>query len=104
MLHFKFVRDTMRANTDIVLLVVDSSDREMIEEARAHLEEARAAFPGKTIKVMANKQDRDNAARPDEVAAWLGVERAIGISTLDHQACRRVMAEILSAYTRSTQS
>ncbi|MHA1248180.1 MAG: ADP-ribosylation factor-like protein [Candidatus Thorarchaeota archaeon] len=104
MLHFKFVRDTMRVNTDIVLLVVDSSDKEMIEEAIAHLEEARAAFPGKTIEVIANKQDRDDAARPDEVAAWLGVERAIGMSTLDHQACRRVMAEILSAHAGSTQN
>ncbi|MHA1859269.1 MAG: ADP-ribosylation factor-like protein [Candidatus Thorarchaeota archaeon] len=104
MLHFKFVRDTMRVNTDIVLLVVDSSDKEIVEEAIAHLKEARAAFSGKTIVVIANKQDRDDAASPDEVAAWLGVERAIGMSTLDHQACRRVVAEILSAHASSTQN
>ncbi len=103
MLHFKFVRDTMRSGTNVVLLVVDSSDRDNIKDALAHLDEARTSFGGVDIVVLANKQDREDAAPPEEVARWLGVDRTIGVSAKDAEQCRRLLATILHECVASHQ-
>ena len=78
-LHFQFVRDSMRTNTDGVLVIVDSSDYGMIGDACAILAETLASFSEIPLEVIANKQDRDDAASPEEVAKWLGVDKATGM-------------------------
>jgi len=96
MLHYKFVRDTMRSGTNLVLLVVDSCNRDMIKDAITHLEEVHTSFGSSVnVVVIANKQDRENAADPEEVAQWLGVEQAIGMTTKDPEDCREKIVTIL---------
>ncbi len=94
-LHFKFVRDTMRMNTDGVLMIVDSSDYGMIGDASAILAETIAAFGDIPLEVIANKQDRNDAASPEEVATWLGVEKATGMCAKDHESAREALIRLL---------
>ncbi len=94
-LHFKFVRDTMRANTDGVLMIVDSSDYGKIGDASAILAETTAAFGDIPLEVIANKQDRNDAATPEEVASWLGVAAATGISGKDHEMAKDALVRLL---------
>ncbi|MFW9919684.1 MAG: ADP-ribosylation factor-like protein [Candidatus Thorarchaeota archaeon] len=94
-LHFKFVRDTMRVNTDGVLLVVDSSDPGMIGEACAIFAETEAAFGEIPTVVIANKQDRDDAVDPDSVALWLGIPSAKGMSARDRESCKDALSILL---------
>ncbi len=85
-LHFKFVRDTMRMNTDGVLMIVDSSDPGMIGDACAILAESRASFGDIPIVTVANKQDRSDAVQPAVVADWLGIEHAVGMSAKNNES------------------
>ncbi len=94
-LQFKFVRDTMRRNTDGVLLIVDSSDYGMIGDACAILAESVGAFPDIPIAVIANKQDRDDAADPADVATWLGVSDASGASAKDFESAKDSLTRLL---------
>ncbi|MEM2142208.1 MAG: ADP-ribosylation factor-like protein [Candidatus Thorarchaeota archaeon] len=94
-LHFKFVRDTMRANTDGILFIVDSSDPGMIGDAVAILAETRAAHSDIPIEIIANKQDRPDASPPETVALWLGVERATPMSAKDRQSCKDALTMLL---------
>ena len=94
-LQFKFVRDTMRRNTDGVLLIVDSSDYGMIGDACAILAESLGAFPDIPIAVIANKQDRDDAADPADVATWLGVSDASGASAKDFESAKDSLTRLL---------
>ncbi len=94
-LQFKFVRDTMRRNTDGVLLIVDSSDYGMIGDACAILAESLGAFPDIPIAVIANKQDRDDAADPTDVATWLGVSDASGASAKDFESAKDSLTRLL---------
>jgi len=94
-LHFKFVRDTMRMNTDGVLMVVDSSDYAMIGDASAILAETIASFGNIPMEVIANKQDRNDAASPQEVASWLGVESATGTCAKDHESAKNALIRLL---------
>lgn len=87
-LHFKFVRDTMRSNSDGVLMVVDSSDPAMIGDACAILAETKAAFGSIPIATIANKQDRADAVPPDEVASWVGVPEAVGMSAKNRESSK----------------
>ncbi|MHA1770182.1 MAG: ADP-ribosylation factor-like protein [Candidatus Thorarchaeota archaeon] len=99
-LHFKFVRDTMRGNTDGVLMVVDSSDYGKIGDASAILAETVAAFGDIPIEVIANKQDRDDAATPEDVASWLGVENATGISARERDVTKDALIKLLQKLER----
>ncbi len=94
-LHFKFVRDTMRSNSDGVLLVVDSSDPAMIGDACAILTETIAAFGEIPIVSIANKQDREDCVHPLQVAAWLGVEQAVGMSARQSESCKDALILLL---------
>ncbi len=94
-LHFKFVRDTMRSNTDGVLMVVDSSDYGMIGDASAILAETIASFGEIPLEVIANKQDRDDAASPEEVATWLGVDRATGTCAKEQESAKNALIRLL---------
>ncbi len=94
-LHFKFVRDTMRMNTDGVLMVIDSSDYGMIGDASAILAETVAAFGEIPLEVVANKQDRADAASPAEVASWLGVAAATGTCGRDSESAKNALIHLL---------
>ncbi|MBD3405644.1 MAG: hypothetical protein GF411_05880 [Candidatus Lokiarchaeota archaeon] len=100
-LHFKFVRDTMRSSSDGVLMIVDSSDPGMVGEALTILAETQAAFTDIPIEVIANKQDRDDASPPDQVASWLGVENATGMSTFDRESCKDALIMLLKKVEES---
>uniref|UniRef100_A0A6U1US46 ADP-ribosylation factor n=1 Tax=Vannella robusta TaxID=1487602 RepID=A0A6U1US46_9EUKA len=64
-------------NTQGLIYVIDSNDRDRLEEASAELEkmlseeELRAAC----LLVLANKQDLPNAMKPDEVTKGLQLEK-----------------------------
>ncbi|MHA1771899.1 MAG: ADP-ribosylation factor-like protein [Candidatus Thorarchaeota archaeon] len=92
-LHFKFVRDTMRSNTDVVFLIIDSSDIDQREDAIAHFQEAHLSFHDRPIIVFANKQDREDAASPEEVAAWLGADAVFGLTTRDAEKCSATIVQ-----------
>jgi signal recognition particle receptor subunit beta len=94
-LHFKFVRDTMRKNSDGVLVVVDASDPGMIGEAAAILAESIASFGDIPMEIVANKQDRDDASPPEVVATWLGVPSAKGMSAKDRESCKDAVTLLL---------
>ncbi|MHA2361566.1 MAG: ADP-ribosylation factor-like protein [Candidatus Thorarchaeota archaeon] len=94
-LHFKFVRDTMRSNTDGVLMIVDSSDTQMIGDACAILSETQAAFGNIPIVTIANKQDRADAVPPYDVATWLGVSEARGMSAKNRESCKDALILLL---------
>ncbi len=94
-LHFKFVRDSMRANTDGVLMIVDSSDYGKIGDASAILAETVAAFGDIPIEIIANKQDRDDAATPEEVATWLGVDATTGITAKEREQAKGALIKLL---------
>lgn len=95
-LHFQFVRDTMRTNTDGVLVIVDSSDYSMIGDVCAILAETLPSFSDIPLEVIANKQDRDDAASSEEVAKWLGVDRATGMCGIDHNSSQNALLLLLN--------
>ncbi|MFW9843758.1 MAG: ADP-ribosylation factor-like protein [Candidatus Thorarchaeota archaeon] len=94
-LHFKFVRDTMRANSDGVLMIVDSSDHGMIGDASAILAETVAAFGDIPLEVIANKQDREDAAPSEDIALWLGISNAIGMSGKNRESSKDALICLL---------
>jgi len=94
-LHFKFVRDTMRANTDGVLMIIDSSDYGMVGDASAILAETQAAFGDIPLEVIANKQDRPDAASPEQVATWLGVPHATGMCAKNRESAKSALGMLL---------
>ncbi len=94
-LHFKFVRDTMRMNTDGVLMIVDSSDPSMIGEASAILAETLAAFGNIPLEIIANKQDRADAVPPEDVASWLGVAEVTGTSAKNRESAKDALVLLL---------
>ena len=94
-LHFKFVRDTMRSNSDGVLMIVDSSDSGMIGDACAILAETQIAFGSIPLVTIANKQDRDDAILPEQVASWLGVPNAVGMSGQNRESCKDALILLL---------
>lgn len=101
-LHFKFVRDTMRVNTDGILIVVDSSDPKMIGDASAILSETIASFDDLPIVVIANKQDKAHAVAPEDVAAWLGVSEAEGTSAKNRESAKDGLILLLRMIERSS--
>lgn len=94
-LHFRFVRDTMRANTDGVLMIVDSSDLGMIGDACSILAETQAAFSKIPLQIIANKQDRDDAVEPSQVASWLGVTGAKGTTAKNRESSKDALILLL---------
>ncbi len=101
-LHFKFVRDTMRMKTDGVLMIVDASDYGMIGDACAILAENIASFGDLPLMTIANKQDREDAASPEEVATWLGVTKAVGISAKDRESSKDALCSLLQYIENTT--
>lgn len=102
-LHFKFVRDTMRTNTDAVLLIVDSSDPGMIGDASAIHAETIASFGDIPIVAVANKQDREDAVSPQEVSLWLGISEAVGMSAKDHESSKDALCLLLKKLEESRE-
>ncbi|MHA2151257.1 MAG: ADP-ribosylation factor-like protein, partial [Candidatus Thorarchaeota archaeon] len=96
-LHFEFVRDTMKHNTDGVLMIVDSSDPGMIGDASAILAETRASFGDIPIVIVANKQDRNDAVTPSDVAIWLGVHNSVGMSAKERESAKDALILLLRA-------
>ncbi len=94
-LHFKFVRDTMRSNSDGVLMIVDSSDPGMIGDASAILAETQTAFGDIPIVSIANKQDRHDSVSPEDVANWLGVSESIGMSAQNRESSKDALILLL---------
>lgn len=94
-LHFKFVRDTMRTNTDGVLMIVDSSDPAMIGDASAILAETLAAFSDIPLEILANKQDRADAVAQEDVASWLGVSETTGTSAKNRESAKDALILLL---------
>jgi signal recognition particle receptor subunit beta len=103
-LHFKFVRDTMRGNSDGILLVVDSSDPAMIGDASAILSETVASFGDIPMVIVANKQDREDCVAPPQVAAWLGVEQAVGMSGRQRESCKDALILLLKSIEQRSLS
>ena len=85
----------MRANSDGVLMIVDSSDHGMIGDASAILAETTAAFGDIPLEVIANKQDRDDAAPSEDVALWLGIPNAIGMSGKNRESSKDALIRLL---------
>jgi len=61
--------------TNAVIFVVDSNDRDRIQEARDELHQVLSAdeLRGAVLLVLANKQDLPHAVRPSEMADKLGL-------------------------------
>lgn len=94
-LHFKFVRDAMRRNTDGVLLIIDASDYAMLGDACAMLSEVTSSFGELPLVIVANKQDREDAASPEEVASWLGVHETFGMCGKDYMSSQKTVTCLL---------
>lgn len=64
-------------NTDAIIYVVDSADRERMEEAHEELSRAleNDELRGVPLLVYANKQDLPNAMKPQEVADTMGLNK-----------------------------
>ena len=62
-------------NTDGIIFVVDSSDKDFMEDAAEELKKnlAEEELKNCCILVMANKQDRDGALSKDEITEKLGM-------------------------------
>ena len=101
-LHFKFVRDTMRSNSDGVLMIVDSSDPGMIGDASAILAETQTAFGNIPIVSVANKQDRHDSVSPEDVANWLGVPETIGMSAQNRESSKDALILLLRLIEKIT--
>jgi signal recognition particle receptor subunit beta len=101
-LHFKFVRDTMRSNSDGVLMIVDASDPGMIGDACAILAETKSSFANTPIMTIANKQDRADAVAPEEVANWIGVPEAIGMSAKNRESSKTALVLLLRMIEQSS--
>ena len=67
-------------NTEGLIFVVDSNDRDRIEDAADELKKMLSEEELKDccVLVMANKQDLNGALSPDEVTKALGMESLIG--------------------------
>ncbi|MFW9843710.1 MAG: hypothetical protein ACFFEV_03975 [Candidatus Thorarchaeota archaeon] len=102
-LHFKFVRDTMRTNTDGVLIIIDSSNPAMIGDASAILAETLASFGDIPMEIIANKQDKADAVPPEDVAIWLGVNSATGMSAKNHESAKDALVSLLRKLDESCE-
>ncbi|NWF95485.1 MAG: GTPase domain-containing protein [Candidatus Thorarchaeota archaeon] len=103
-LQYRLVRDAMRARSDLVLMVVDSSDPAMAADALKILEETREGSNGTHIEFIANKQDREDAASPREVASWLGVPDVMGLSATDYEQCKEALVGALRKLEKKKNS
>ena len=79
---YRFLWKQYYQNTDGLIFVVDSNDKDRIEDAAEELkgmlaEEELKDFP---VLVMANKQDLNGALAPDEVTKKLGMGDLKGIT------------------------
>ncbi|MHA2353145.1 MAG: hypothetical protein ACXABX_08510, partial [Candidatus Thorarchaeota archaeon] len=45
-------------------------------------------FGNVPLVTIANKQDRDDAILPEQVASWLGVPEAVGMSGHNRESCK----------------
>ncbi|MFX1474640.1 MAG: ADP-ribosylation factor-like protein [Promethearchaeota archaeon] len=107
-LHFRTIREVMMVNAHGVLMLVDASDPGKIGEACAILAETKDKLGGIPLTVLANKQDRQDAADPEAVAEWLGVEKVHGMTGKDIVSASdvmiRLLLEVVGARPRSGES
>ena len=94
-LHFRTIREVMMVNANGVLLLVDSSDPGKIGEACAILAETKDKLGKTPLIVLANKQDRQDAAQPEAVAEWLGVSQVFGMTGKDIVSASEIMIQLL---------
>jgi len=73
--HLRVLWKHYYKETDGIIFVVDSSDRERIEEANKELSEmlSEEELKGISILIMANKQDIEGSMSPTEVTEKLGL-------------------------------
>lgn len=76
-------------NTDAIIFVVDSSDRERMFEAETELQTLLTAseLEGVRVLILANKQDLPNALSANEVAEKLGLYKQSGARLWHVQPC-----------------
>ncbi|XP_060564183.1 ADP-ribosylation factor-like protein 3 [Ruditapes philippinarum] len=62
-------------NTDVLIYVIDSSDRKRFEETQTELDELleESKLAGVPVLIFANKQDLEMAASADEISSKLGL-------------------------------
>jgi small GTP-binding protein len=94
--RFAFMWEALVLECDGILLLVDSSDPASLTEASKMIEFFTRQAPGVPIFIVANKQDRPGALRPDEIGRQLRLatlplscvasNRASVIATLQHIA------------------
>merc|ERR1712066_1006267 len=67
---------TFYQNRDAVIFVVDSTDRDRVEDAKAELDDLMSedALRDKPVLVFANKQDRPDAVTPEKLTEQLGLD------------------------------
>lgn len=94
-LHFKPVREHVCKDSDGVIFVIDSSDINAIGHAISLLAEARN-FLGEDIpiKVVANKQDLEEANEPEAIADLIG-EPAYGVSAKENFGVTEAILDLL---------
>jgi len=94
-LHFKFIRETMMEGANGVIFVIDSSDPASIGDAMAILAEVEARLGQIPMEIVANKQDRLDAASPDSVASWFGKAETFGMCAKDRISCKDALCKLL---------
>ncbi len=94
-LHFRTIREVMMVNANGVMMLVDASDPGKIGEACAILAETKDKLGTIPLTVLANKQDRQDAAAPGAVAEWLGVEYCYGMTGKDVVSASEAMIQLL---------
>jgi signal recognition particle receptor subunit beta len=94
-LHFRTIREVMMVNAHGVLMLVDASDPGKIGEACAILAETKDKLGKMPLVVLANKQDRQDAASPEAVAEWLGVSDVYGMTGKDIVSASEIMIQLL---------
>ncbi len=107
-LHFRTIREVMMVNANGVLMLVDASDPGKIGEACAILAETKDKLGSIPLTVLANKQDRQDAASPDAVAEWLGVGQCYGMAGKDvvsaSETMIRLLLEVVGVKSQSGES
>lgn len=94
-MHFKAIRETMMDGAHGVIFVIDSSDQATIGDAMAILAEVEVRLGQIPLEIVANKQDRLDAARPEAVASWFGKEETFGMCAKNQISCKDALCKLL---------
>ena len=106
--RFEVLRKILSRGADGAILILDSANPASNEEARNLFEQIRKYLPEDTpILVCANKQDVENAEKPENLLEQVGIEESktisvVGISALHNinldQACGTIVLSVLNRY------